>query len=461
MEVLHLEQKFLSNYKFNNMKNYLFILTCLIGLSACKKEESTSIKPVDVNIAINYNLNSNDYTLPLNKVKLKLTNINSKISRDFDVPASGILTINQLSPGFYDIDASVTISASEYSSLTKIPVEKEVTFNASIKNKQITVGFSEAINLTLSTGFTGDWVIKQVYYAGSDRINGALYRDQFIEFHNNSDKLLYADGLMFAETVGLVSKNSANTYYLSGTTEQMDWSKSLNMPGNIDANNDYIYARALLQIPGSGNQYPVEPGKSIVIAQTAINHKSPFLGNDGKSVSVIDPSLTVDLSQADFEAYYAPFLARPLASDIDNPNVPNLSVISYFGTDMLFDNPGRYSYALIKVDAEIDPKNFAQYPYPTKAIPSSTATKYYQIPNKYVLDAVEVQPVEADDRIPKKYNATLDAGFTYVPKGAYTSQSIIRKVDKTVNGRVILKDTNNSTVDFTFLEIANPKGFKL
>ncbi|RZK48251.1 MAG: DUF4876 domain-containing protein [Pedobacter sp.] len=441
------------------MKKYLLFLLMAAGFSACKKEETTAIKPLDVNVAVTYNLSANTYSLPLNKVKVKFTNVSTKVSREFDVPDNGIVTVNQLSPGFYDIDASVTLSASEYTAITNIPVEKEVTFNASIKNKQITVDFAEPLNLTLATGFTGDWVIKQVYYAGSDRINGALYRDQFIEFYNNSDKVLYADGLLFAETVGIVSRTSAASYHLT-STGQMDWTKSQNMPSNIDANNDYIYARALLQIPGNGNQYPVQPGKSIVVAQTALNHKSPFIGNDGKSVSVLDPTLTVDLSTADFEAYYAPLLARPLASDIDNPNVPNLNVLSFFGNDMLFDNPGRYSYALIKMEDGVDPNTLGQYPYPTKATPSSSATKYFQIPNKYVIDAVEVQPLEADDRIPKKYNTTLDAGFTYVPKGSYTSQSIIRKTEKTVNGRIILKDTNNSTEDFTFLDIASPRGFK-
>jgi Protein of unknown function (DUF4876) len=232
------------------------------------------------------------------------------------------------------------------------------------------------------------------------------------------------------------------------------------MPSSIDANNDYVYARAFLMIPGTGKQYPVAPGKSIVVAQTAVNHKSPFTGVDGKSITVLDPSLTIDLSKADFEAYYAPLLTKPLASDIDNASVPNLEVLSYFGTDMIFDNPGRYSYVLLKVDGTQKPKDWPQYNYPTKATPSSTAAKYYQIPNKWILDAVEVQPNEAADRVPKKFGASLDAGFTFVPLGSYTSQSVIRKTEKTVNGRVILKDTNNSTEDFDYFNIANPRGFK-
>jgi len=441
------------------MKKYLYLLLVTFAFTACKKNNSTEIEPVDLNIKINYSLATSTYTLPLNIAKLKITNIETRTVQEFTANDKGVILIAKLAPGFYDIDASANFSANEYSTITGTVAEKAVTFNASLKNKQITVGFSETINLNLIAGSVGDWVIKQIYFAGSDRVNGALYRDQFIEFYNNSDKTLYADSLYFAETTGLITKSTGGSYNLLASG-QLDWSKSQNMPANIDANNDYVYARAFFMIPGTGKQYPVEPGKSIVVAQTAINHKSPFTGVDGKAITVLNPGLTVDLSKADFEAYYAPFLSKPLASDIDNSGAPNLEVLSYFGTDMIFDAPGRYGYVLVKVDGTQKPKDWPQYNYPTKAVPSSSAGKYYQIPSKYIIDAVEVQPNEATDRIPKKFGATLDAGFTFVPLGSYTSQSVIRKTEKTVNGRIILKDTNNSTEDFDYFNVANPRGFK-
>jgi len=441
------------------MKKYLYLFLVIFAFAACKKNNSTEIEPVDLNIKINYKLATSGYTLPLNIAKLKITNIETRTVQEFTVNDKGVILISKLSPGFYDIDASSNFSAAEYSTITGTVTEKAVTFNASLKNKQITVGFSETINLNLIAGSLGDWVIKQIYFAGSDRVNGALYRDQFIEFYNNSDKTLYADSLYFAETTGLITKSTSGSYNLL-PSGQLDWNKSQNMPTDIDANNDYVYARALFMIPGTGKQHPVEPGKSIVVAQTAVNHKSPFTGVDGKAITVLNPSLTVDLSKADFEAYYAPFLSKPLASDIDNASVPNLEVLSYFGTDMIFDNPGRYGYVLVKVDGTQKPKNWPQYNYPTKATPSSSAGKYYQIPAKWIIDAVEVQPNEATDRIPKKFGATLDAGFTFVPLGSYTSQSVVRKTEKTINGRIILKDTNNSTEDFDYFNVANPRGFK-
>lgn len=441
------------------MKKYLYLSFLLLGLASCKKDHTTEIQPVDLNVAVSYNLQSSSYTLPLSDVKIKITNVQTKTSREVQATDKGLAVISSLSPGIYDIDASVTIKAADYTSITGIPATADVTYNAAVKSKQIAVGFAETISLSLVSGTVGDWVIKQVYFAGSDRVKGALYRDQFIEFYNNSDHTLYADSLYFAETVGNVSTTNSSTYnFLSNN--QYDWSKSAGMPSGIDANNDYVYARALLMIPGTGKQYPVKAGESIVIAQTAINHKSPFTGTDGKTISVLDPSLTVDLSNADFEAYYAPFLTKPLASDIDNVAVPNLEVIAYFGNDMIFDTNGRYSYALIKVDGTQNPKEWPMYNYPTVAAPSTSARKYTQIPAKWVIDAVEVQPNEAASRIPKKYGAALDAGFTYVPLGDYTSQSIIRKTANTVDGRVILKDTNNSTEDFDYFTVATPKGFK-
>ncbi len=434
---------------------YILLLSGLV-LNACKKEKTSDIQPVDLSVKVAYNIESSGYTLPLNNVNVKIKNVNTGTTQTLNTNDKGAINFNGIAAGIYDIDATIKIPAATYTELTGVQTSTDIIFNASVKNKQITVGFTGDIELKLVSGTIGDWVIKQIYYAGSHRTNGALYRDQFIEFYNNSDKTLYADSLYFAEITGVITSGSSYNTLKSG---QMDWSKSVGMPTNIDANNDYVYARALLMIPGTGKQYPVLPGKSIVVAQTALNHKAPFTGTDGKTVSVLDPSLTVDLSGADFEAYYAPFLSKPLSSDVDTP-VPNLEVLSYFGTDMIFDNPGRYSYVLLKSDGKIKVKDLPQYNYPTLTPPSSTATKYYQIPNTLILDAVEIQSNLPTSRNPKKLGPAFDAGFTFVPAGDYTSQSVIRKTEKTVNGRIILKDTNNSTEDFDFFNVANPRGFK-
>jgi len=441
------------------MKISVFLFLALtITFAACKKNTSPEIHPVQYQIKTSYASKDLGKVLPLLNVRIVLKNTKTNINDTLFTKADGIVPILKLSPGVYDITASITIPAAQYTSLTNEIVDKEVVFNGSVKNQVISLKDDQSLQLDLVSGSIGPWVIKQIYYAGSNSTNGALFRDQFIEFYNNTDSLLYADSLYFAEAIGIQNYTSKTVYRLEN--QQYDWSKSQDMPGNIDANNGFVYARTLLMIPGTGKQYPVKAGESIILAQTAINHKSPFTGTDGKTISVRDPSLTVDLSGADFEAYYAPFLPRPLASDIDNPNVPNVEVIAYNGTDLIFDNPGRIGYVIFRNKGTTDVKNLKQYAAPSITPPSSTAEKYYQIPVSYIIDAVETQPYSAASRVPKKLGASLDAGYTFVPAGAYSSQSVIRKTEATVNGRKVLKDTNNSLEDFDFLPLAAPRAFK-
>jgi len=440
------------------MKKLLSILLLATALVACKKDKTPGIAPVDLPVTVSYNLSTSAYTLPVNNIKVKLININTKTVIEASTDANGKVNFQQISAGTYDIDAVMEIDAAQYSQLTGTPTTQKVTFNASMKGKQIDAGFSGELELKLISGTAGNWLIKQVYYGGSDRTDGALFRDQFIEIYNNTDAVMYADSLYFSQLWGRQSTTAARHHFQANG--QYDWSKSTGMPANIDANNDYVYTRSIFMIPGTGKQHPVQPGESIVIAQTALNHKSPFTGNDGKTVSVNNPALTVDLSTADFEAYYGDLPGRtPFASDIDNPNVPNLTVIQFYGNDMVLDNPGRDSYIIFKVDGTSVVSNLPSYSEPL-LVPSSTANKYFQLPGKYIIDGIDVQPNTTDSRIPKKLTANIDAGFTLTPKGSFTSQSVIRKTESTVNGRRILKDTNNSTEDFDVFDIAQPRGFK-
>ncbi len=222
---------------------------------------------------------------------------------------------------------------------------------------------------------------------------------------------------------------------------------------NSKANTDYVYAKTMFMIPGTGKQYPVQPGSSIIIAATAINHKSPYVGADGKAVSVKDPSLTIDLNAANFEIYLGnqPGI-NPLPSDIDNPAVANLTVFDRGGSrDLILDATGRDAYIIFKTNENVT--SWPRYPAPDQATITTTTDLYYQIPSKYIFDGVEIQPPLPANQIPKKLESTIDAGFKFVSKGQYSSQSLIRKTAKTVNGRRILQDTNNAGNDFDELDI--------
>lgn len=441
------------------MKKLLLFLLIPVFLYSCKKDDVPAIRPIDATVTVAYDEGAKDYGLPLQDVEVKITNsvtgtvVTQKSSQD------GLVSFEKIPVGVYDVDATITIDAATYSEATGTVTESDIVFNGTLKNQSISEN-QASFEIELAAGKIGDFVIKQVYYAGSDRTDGALYRDQFIEIYNNSNEVLYADGLYVMQAFGSnkVDPDFSRGYYQNN--RQLDWTKSMNIPAESKdkANTDYLYTRSLLRIPGDGQTYPVQPGESVVLAQSALNHKQPFQGNNGESISVRNPALTVDLSGADFEAHYGPLVTRPLATDVDNPNVPNLDVIRFYGTDWLLDNPGRDAFVIFKTDQDI--ATFPSVASPESTTITSTTNLYLQIPKSLIIDGVESAEALPAERVAKKLPIDIDAGFSFVPKSSYSSQSIIRKTLKTVGGRKILMDTNNSANDFTFFDVAQPRGFK-
>lgn len=430
----------------------LFLCIMLTTFSACKKNELSDVKPVTLSLKIALDESVINYNFSPANTEIKLTNlINGQVNK-LKTDDKGMLNIASLSPGDYDIEATLVISANDYSTITGDLQTEDVTFSGLLKGQSIVKATNDLI-LKINTGRIGDWVFKQIYYAGSHTSNGALFRDVFFEIYNNSNELMYADSLYFSQAFGLNTKTTsldASLTYLR-PNKQYDWSKSIG--NNVNrANEDYIYAKTMYMIPGTGKSYPVKPGESLIIAATAINHKAPYTNLEGIAVTVKDPSLTVDLSKADFEVYLGnePGI-NPLATDIDNPAVPNLKVISRGGDrDLILQPTGRDAYVIFKTNEDIN--NFAKIPTPEEKEINITTNLYIRVPSKYILDAVETQPPVVTNQFPKKLESSLDATFTFVKDGQYSSQSLIRKTAKIVNGRRILKDTNSSSNDFETLD---------
>lgn len=432
----------------------LLILALTATLAACKRDNFNELKPVAITIDIAFDATAKPYNFPVKNSKIILTNLTNGNIVEGKTDENGTLNLTSVSPGNYDIEATLSISPADYFIATGTMPEVDVVFNAVLKSQSV-IQEKNHLSLELKAGKLGDWIIKQIYYAGSHTSNGAMFRDQFIEVYNNSNEVLYADSLCFSQVFGTNTKLTAidmTKGYYQVTTKQFDWTKSIGM---IDskANTDYVYAKSLFMIPGTGTEHPVQPGNSIIIAATALNHKSPFTGADGKTISVKDPSLTIDLSNADFEVYLGNYPGvNPLASDVDNPAVTNLTVLSRGGNrDLIMDATGRDAYVVFKAPSNV--ANWAKYPAPDETVIGTSTDLYTQIPIKYISDGVEIEtPLDAN-RLPKKLGAALDAGAVFVSKGQYSSQSLIRKTAKTINGRNVLSDSNNSKNDFAELNI--------
>lgn len=433
------------------------VLTLIVFVTvflSCKRNDVEDLKPVSVSVSLSFDNAYAGYGFPLKNTEVKFTNLSNGLVTNLKADDNGIVSLDKISPGNYDIEAVLTISAADYLNYTSTVVEDAVVFNGVLKSQSI-VQQSNSLKIMLNAGQIGDWVFKQIYYVGSHTTNGASFRDQFIEIYNNSNQVLYADSLYIVQALGTTSRLTAidlSTGFYQTDTKQWDWTKSIGM-NDSKANTDYVYGKNIWMIPGSGKDHPVQPGKSLIIAGTALNHKAPYTGNDGKAVNVKDPSLTIDLSGADFEIYQGDIPGQSvLASDIDNPNVKNLINVSItVNRDLILGATGWEALVLFKTKRPVS--SWKNFPTPDKTTITTGVDLYYQIPNTEIFDAVDIQPPLEANRIPKKFGATLDATFVFVSKGQYSSQSLIRKTGKTVNGRVILKDTHSSTNDFTELDI--------
>ncbi|MFT4092480.1 MAG: DUF4876 domain-containing protein [Niabella sp.] len=431
-------------------KQVLLIATILIVLTfGCRKSDVDTVQPVALSVQVSYSAADSALGLSKSGVTVTITNLTSGQVNTANTDETGIATFASITPGNYSIAAAKNYTAEEFYAETAVTVTSNVAYNAT---ESQTFNTNTMLSLTLVSGKIGDLVFKQIYYAGSNTSTGASFRDVFVEIYNNSNETIYLDSLYIGNTLSENSKVSAGAV-------SFDWTQSVGIsnPNGGDLNDDYLYFRYLFMIPGSGKDHPLEPGKSIIIAQTALNHTASYTDNNGTVVSVTNPDLTVDLSAADFEAYLVEYkqAASAYRYDVNNPQVENLDVIYVnSGSDWVFDATGREDFVMFKSSAASS--SWTTYPDPSVATVTSSTSYGLQVPSEGVIDAVEIITPLETNRIPKRLPVKFDAAGTYVTGGQYSSQSLIRKTVKTVDGRIILQDTNNSSNDFLTKSKADP-----
>jgi len=282
--------------------------------------------------------------------------------------------------------------------------------------------------LSAST-LSGGLVIKEIYYVGSlTPSSGSYYSDQFVEIYNNSDDTIYLDKLILSMIDSITSNSISSWSDASGVLQEK-------LP---------LYGFTFY-VPGTGTEHPLLPRTSAVIAQDGIDHKSDAAGNANSPVN---------LGSASWETYVGDLNG---GKDADAAAVPNLGVLyatstssydfimSVFGPAVIIAKlPDDVSLATFTSDDS----NFATKPGTTSSV------KYLQIPRSYVIDAVEC--VNSDEKKQyKRIPSSLDAGYVYT-LNTYTSKSVRRKVKQIIDGKVLYKDTNNSTQDFLLEQTPAP-----
>ena len=457
------------------MKLFSTILlgSAVILAFSCKKNDSLTVRPIKANMKLSFNDKVKDLNLSPAGATVKLTNQINAQTIESKTDASGNASFESIAPGIYNISATITIADTTYSRLSGTIVTDDVVFNASATGLPLNKD-NDTTKLELVSGRIGNWVFKQIYYAGSNTSKGASFRDQFIEIYNNSTDTLYADSLYFGQVAGVnnTDNNSTLPGYLANS--QYDWSKAKDGSNVVNAaanaNENYVYLKSLFMLPrrSNGLKYAVAPGQSIIIAQTGMNHQAPYSINGGTTQAApADPSLTIDLSGADFETYLVEYLRTqfipssptstysPYKWDVDAPAVTNVEVLHAVGmNDMILDARGRDAFVIIEAGSNNDPRNWKAYATPDVTTVTASTNLYIQAPISTVVDAVEIRI--PTNPVPQRLPNSLSAAPAFVTGGQYSSQSLVRKTARTVGTRRVLQDTNNSESDFFTKTKADP-----
>lgn len=261
-------------------------------------------------------------------------------------------------------------------------------------------------------------VISKVFYSGSTRLNGATPKNYllnlYIELYNNSTDTLDLQGMYVALAN---SETAANAW----TAADM-----------AAAHKDSAVVKQIFQISPDAT-FRMDPGQSVVIANCAIDHSEIAEGG-------------VDLSKADFECKSQ----NNSYKNFHNEAVPELKVVSTFGTSdfINFLNPGPTGILLLAADTKLDqcPKTYPKG--------KTSGNEYTIVPLFKSIDCVDIVKQKTPSADDKRFADSYDAGFTCTADpGTFNAQAVVRKTAYVCSdGRVVLFDTNNSSVDFESTE---------
>lgn len=372
-----------------NQLTMLVLFVTMLGFTACSDDDKVSISTVGITTTVDTTIEG----LQLTGGTYTFENVNTSVKTDITYPAQSI----ELADGLYNV---TFIGKGTYSQ-NGTPVEVDVQ---GVQQNVAVSGGSYKLELKVHVLNTGDpdFVIAEIFIPGTYNEAGKQYNgDQYIRIYNNSDKVLYADGLIFME-----SQFQTTQKYQSVDPDIMD---------------EAIAVGSVVAVPGSGTDYPVQPGESFILCDNAINHKEA------------NPN-SIDLSKANFEWYIES------KQDVDNPAVPNLDVYyCYSKTIWVLNKQGNRAYAIGRLPKSMTKEKYiSDYAYNyTYIMQNGTASKpqsKYKFPNEWVIDAVNVGASNE-----WQWNVTstgLDMGHTYIGM----NNTVAENIGKCVMRKAAYKD---------------------
>ena len=344
--------------------------------------------------------------------------LNGGVSYEFLTDVRGMVSVESVVPGIYDIITGMEMSGADYKALVPgaaVEDNARVNVGVSLMNQRIFEAGNLSIQLT--SAVLKDLLISKVYYSGTkDNMDRNYTTDAYIELFNNSQDVAYLDGkyLALAESVSPAAYPAKE-------------------------NPDSIYLRQVCQFPGTGQDYPVQPGASIVIAaRSARNHTE-------------SAATSVDLSGADFEV--------KAMEGQGNPDVPMLQIISNSTSILTLNLLSGGPNAVVLFETDEDVLSWPEVYQRGK----TSGERFRRMHRKWVTDGVEClkKPAQsAPDVNTKRLQSSIDAGYiTITSVNGYNHESVERKVSKQEGDRYFLTDTNNSSADFVICTDPTPRKY--
>ncbi|MCX8010025.1 MAG: DUF4876 domain-containing protein [Ignavibacteria bacterium] len=309
---------------------------------------------------------------------------------------NGLATISGIISDTYILTSTRVITENEMEIITGVKTKNHKLVNTKISLIEMRADAKNEIELPMELVVSGSPLVISEIYACGPPGSGLYYHDKYVEVYNQTDSIIYLDGIIVAV---VYSSNYLGLNYVDDP--------------------EFIHSKSVWIFPGTGKDYPLAPGEYAVCAEDAIDHR-------------INAPNSVDLSQSKFEFY------KDDAPDVDNPNIPNMiKIYQSSGNDWLI---GGETGAIVIAKFDVD------------------SIKWYDdqmlIPYRAVLDGVEYMkdPSKLDKKI---LNHSIDGGTTGGIQ-FYTGKSMERILIDNY-GRKILKDDNNSSLDFKIIPKPTPQ----
>lgn len=400
-----------------NINKYRLLIIAILFVaifSSCRTE--TDLMPV-TNVVVKVTLPEqikDDYKFANKSVVLR----SQRLTYSVETNEQGFADFKNVVPDIYNVYASWDLTPAEYVVMADSLVESKEALISGILS-QVKVFTEDSINLETLLSEKQSLLISKVYAWGTKDNNNSAYKaDGYVEIFNNSDEIQYLDSIYLALLEG--DSPMAFPAALFPTT---------------------LHARQIFQFPGNGKQYPVQPGKSVIICNSARNH-------------TLSASSSVDLQSADFEFKGDKFPNSDAA----------IEMVRIFSTYLLikeinFEPGANHCLCLFKTS-----KNVSDFPL--DYIPGKVnGLQFMRFSSDEVFDGVEALKYRIDglQKNYKRFQKFIDAGYISISNsGGLIHESIERKVDtqrSNAAGRIYLKDTNNSQEDFINLNDPTPKKY--